>query len=118
MQGGPALTQKGALPLRVASLHYEVGPAHESLGSVDSELMPPATLLVMPYSSLYLEFDNPTAVARARLWPSWARLYPSLHPDRWYRVWGVGQDAGGMFLDAGRPLHAFRDHLQIEQMSG
>jgi len=72
----------------------------------------------MPDSSLYLEFDNPTAVARARLWPSWARLYPALRPDRWYRVWDVGQDAHGVFLGAGRPLYVTRSHFQIEPIPG
>ncbi len=85
---------------------------------VDSWFTLPPTLLVMPDSSLYLEFDNPTAVARARLWPSWARLYPALRPDRWYRVWDVGQDAHGVFLGAGRPLYVTRSHFQIEPIPG
>ncbi len=72
----------------------------------------------MSDSSLYLEFANASAVARARLWPSWARLYPALRPDRWYRVWDVGQDAHGVFLDAGRPRHITRAHFQIERMPG
>ncbi len=53
----------------------------------------------MSNGSLYLEFANATAAARARLWPSWSRLYPSLERGRWYRGWDVGQDAGGVFLD-------------------
>ncbi len=67
----------------------------------------------MSHGSLYFEFDNATAVARARLWPSWARLYPALERGRWYRVWDVGQDADGMFLDIGRLRYVSRDHVQI-----
>ncbi len=39
MQGGPALTHEVSrlLPLRLPSLHYEVGPRLEGLGTVDSE---------------------------------------------------------------------------------
>ena len=55
-----------------------------------------ATLPAMPDSPLYPEFANAKAVARARLWPSWARLYPTLRPDRWYRVWYIRQTASGM----------------------
>ncbi len=72
----------------------------------------------MPNGSLHLEFANATAVARARLWPSWARIYPGLQRGRWYRVWDVGQDAHGMFLDIGRPRYFSRDHVQIERMPG
>ncbi len=72
----------------------------------------------MSNGSLYQEFANAKAVARARLWPSWARLYPSLRPDRWYRVWDVGQTEFGVFLDAGRPRYVSRDHVQIERMPG
>ena len=32
----------------------------------------------------------------------WAKHYPALRPDRWYRVWDMGQDTHGVFLDAGR----------------
>ncbi|MEE8477418.1 MAG: hypothetical protein V3S19_03565 [Gemmatimonadales bacterium] len=70
----------------------------------------------MPDGSLFLEFANATAVAWGRLWPSWARLYPALRRDRWYRVWYVGQDAYGVFLDIGRPRYVSRDHVQIERM--
>ncbi len=69
-------------------------------------------------SSIYQEFENAKAVARARLWPSWARLYPALQPRRWYRVWDIGQDAHGVFLDIGRPRYVSRDHVPIEPMPG
>ncbi len=72
----------------------------------------------MSDSSLYYEFDNATVVGRARMWPSWTRLYPALERNRWYRVWDVGQDEYGVFLDAGRPLYVTRDHFQIERMPG
>jgi len=72
----------------------------------------------MPESSLYLEFADAKAVACARLWPSWASNYPALQPERWYRVWDVGQDAHGVFLDAGRPRYVNRDHVQVERMPG
>ncbi len=72
----------------------------------------------MPDSSLYVEFANTTAVARARLWPSWASLYPGLRPNRWYRVWDVRQDAHGVFIDAGRPMYVSRDHVQIARIPG
>jgi len=71
----------------------------------------------MSHGSLYHEFDNAKAVARARVWPSWARIYPALRPDRWYRVWDVGQDAHGVFIDAGQPRYVSRDHVQIERMA-
>ena len=67
-------------------------------------------------SSIHLEFDSASGVARARLWPSWTRLYPALLPDRWYRVWDVGQDEYGVFLDIGRPRYVSRIHVQIERM--
>jgi len=80
----------------------------------------------MPESSLYLEFADAKAVACARLWPPWASHYPGLRPDRWYRVWDVGQDAHGVFLDVGavvsnaggvgRPRYVARSHFQIERM--
>ena len=71
----------------------------------------------MPDTSLYLEFANATAVARARLWPSWARLYPALERDRWYRVWDVGQDEHGAYLDVDGGLRLVsRHHIQLAQL--
>lgn len=90
--------------------HYRRG------GWVDSGLTPPATLGLCPDSSLYLEFPGAKPVARARLWPSWARLYPALERGRWYRVWDVGQDTHGVFLDAGEPRYVTSAHLQSERM--
>ncbi len=72
----------------------------------------------MSDGSLYPEFANATAVARARLWPSWTRLYPALERGRWYRVWDVGQDAHGVFIDGGQPRYVSRSHFQIERMPG
>ena len=60
--------------------------------------------------SIYQEFADATAVGPARLWPSLSRYYPDLRPDRWYRVWDVGQDANRAFLDAGRPRYVSRGH--------
>ena len=53
--------------------------------------------------SIYQEFENAKAVARARLWPSWSRYYPALRPDRWYPMWDVGQDSHGVFLTRLKP---------------
>ncbi len=72
----------------------------------------------MSNGSLFLEFDNATAVARARVWPSWARIYPALERGRWYRVFSTGQDQHGVFIDAGRPCYVSRLHFQIEPMPG
>ncbi len=69
-------------------------------------MIPPATLPGMPNSSLYLEFDNAKPVAIAKLWPSWASIYPALQPDRWYRVLDVSQDEHGVFGDG---LHVARN---------
>ena len=70
------------------------------------------------HGSLYSEFDDAAVVGRARMWPSWDRLYPALERGRWYRVWDVGQDADGVFLDSGRPRYVSRNHIQIERMPG
>jgi hypothetical protein len=73
----------------------------------------------MSNGSLYIEFGNATAGARARLWPSWTRLYHDLEARQWDRVWDVGQDEDGMFLDTDqRPRYVSREHFQIERIPG
>ncbi len=72
----------------------------------------------MSNGSLFLEFDKATAVGRARLRPSWARLYPALERGRWYKVLDVGQTEFGVFIDAGQPRYVSRSHFQIEPMPG
>ena len=69
----------------------------------------------MSHGSLYLEFEHAQPIGRARVQRRWARLYPGLQPDRWYKVLSVGRNEHGFFLaDDRQPRYVARSHFEAE----